>query len=133
MMFFGRYFPVARDTPQSIIEHLEEFRHRVLWAIAGFFLATVVGFWQQHRRLFLLMRPAGLTHLIALTVLQPMLVKFKVAPVFGLALAVPCWLRAEMLLVAAAMVGLDEPSLVLARWAFPGRELAPVTSEEHAG
>jgi len=257
MMFFWRYFPVARDTPQSIIEHLEEFRHRVLWAIAGFFLATVVGFWQQNRLLFLLMRPAGLTHLIALTVLEPMLVKFKVALVFGLVLAFPWlllqalmfvspaltkrearyvvpittlsvalsvvgvvfgylfvlplstrWLLAQagsvmsvqitalsyvsyatvflaviaftfqtplvvlaliglgvvsraqlrsqwrtvymtitvlaavitpdwspitMLLVAAAMVGLYELSLVLARWAFPGRELAPVTSEEHAG
>src|SRR5256712_7195689 len=97
MMFFWRYFPVARDTPQSIIEHLEEFRHRVLWAIAGFLLATVVGLRQQNRLLFLLMRPAGLTQLIALTVLEPMLVKFKVALVFGLVLAFP-WLLSQVLI-----------------------------------
>src|SRR3989442_3359492 len=103
MMFFWRYFPVARDTPQSIIEHLEEFRHRVLWAIAGFLLATVVGFWQQNRLLFLLMRPAGLTHLIALTVLEPMLVKFKVALVFGLVLAFPWLLLQALMFVSPAL------------------------------
>src|SRR5436309_14133360 len=103
MMFFWRYFPVARDTPQSIIEHLEEFRHRVLWAIAGFFLATVVGLWQQNRLLFLLMRPAGLTYLIALTVLEPMLVKFKVALVFGLVLEVTWLLLHAQLLVGPGL------------------------------
>ena len=257
MAFLWRYFPVAHDIPQSIVEHLEEFRRRVLWAVAGFLFATFVGLWQQNRLLLLLMRPAGLTHLIALTVLEPMLVKFKVAVVFGLILAFPWlllqalmfvspalterearyvvpitalslalsvvgvvfgylfvlppstrwllnqagsvmsveitalsyvsyatlflaalavtfqtplvvltliglrlisrsqlrrqwravymtitvlaavitpdWSPITMLLVAAAMAGLYELSLVLARWVFPGRELAPVAGEEHAG
>src|SRR5439155_3246318 len=48
------------------------------------------------------------------------------------AVITPDWSPITMLLVAAAMVGLYELSLVLARWAFPGRELAPVTREEHA-
>ena len=256
MAFLWRYIPVAHDIPQSIIEHLEEFRRRVLWAVAGFLIATVLGLWQQNRLLLLLMRPAGLTHLVALTVLEPMLVKFKVAVVFGLILAFPWlllqalmfvspalterearyvvpittlsvalsvvgvvfgylfvlppstrwllnqagsvmsvqitalsyvsyatlflaalavtfqtplvvltliglrltsraqlrrqwrtvymtitvlaavvtpdWSPITMLLVAAAMAGLYELSLVLARWVFPGRELAPVAGEEHA-
>src|SRR2546428_13911928 len=101
MMFFWRYFPVARDTPQSIIEHLEEFRHRVLWAIAGFLFATVGGFWQQNRLLFLLMRPAGLTHSIALTVLETTLVKFKVATVFGLGPAF-AWSLSQVLIVVSS-------------------------------
>src|SRR3989442_4793195 len=112
MMFFWRYFPVARDTPQSIIEHLEEFRHRVLWAIVGFFLATVVGLWQQNRLLFLLMRPAVLTHLIVLTLLGPMLVKFKVVLVFRLVLSVP-WLLLQVLnFVSPSVIQLGIPYAV---------------------
>src|SRR5256712_13475969 len=89
MAFLWRYIPVAHDIPQSIIEHLEEFRRRVLWAVAGFLIATVLGLGQQNRLLLLLMRPAGLTHLLALTVLEPQLVKFKEAVVFDLFLVLP--------------------------------------------
>ena len=49
------------------------------------------------------------------------------------AVITPDWSPITMLLVAAAMAGLYELSLVLARWVFPGRELAPVAGEEHAG
>src|SRR2546429_4712129 len=103
MAFLWRYFPVAHDIPQSIVEHLEEFRRRVLWAVAGFLFATFVGLWQQNRLLLLLMRPAGLTHLIALTVLEPMLVKFKVAVVFGLILAFPWLLLQALMFVSPAL------------------------------
>src|SRR3989454_9008122 len=103
MAFLWRYFPVAHDIPQSIVEHLEEFRRRVLWAVAGFLSATFVGLWQQNRLLLLLMRPAGLTHLIALTVLEPMLVKFKVALVFGLVLAFPWLLLQALMFVSPAL------------------------------
>src|SRR2546425_12482841 len=257
MAWLWRYLPVSRDIPQSIVVHLEDLRRRLLWGLAGFGLMLLIGLWQQDRLLELLMRPAGLTHLVALTVLEPLLVKFKVALVFGLVLAFP-WLLSQalifvspalterearyvvpittlslalsvvgvvfgylfvlppstrwllnqagsvmsveitalsyvsyatlflaalavtfqtplvvltliglrlisrsqlrrqwravymtitvlaavitpdwspitMLLVAAAMAGLYELSLVLARWVFPGRELAPVAGEEHAG
>ncbi len=103
MMFLWRYFPVAHDTPQSIIEHLEEFRRRVLWGIVGFLVATIFGLWQQNRLLFLLMRPAGLTHLLALTVLEPMLVKFKVAVVVGLIISFPWLLLQALLFVSPAL------------------------------
>src|SRR5256712_4747691 len=103
MAFLWRYFPVAHDIPQSIVEHLEEFRRRVLWAVAGLLFATFVGLWQQNRLLLLLMRPAGLTHLIALTVLEPMLVKFKVAVVFGLILAFPWLLLQALMFVSPAL------------------------------
>src|SRR2546426_5419645 len=103
MAFLWRYFPVAHDIPQLIVEHLEEFRRRVLWAVAGLLFATFVGLWQQNRLLLLLMRPAGLTHLIALTVLEPMLVKFKVAVVFGLILAFPWLLLQALMFVSPAL------------------------------
>src|SRR2546422_9002607 len=103
MAFLWRYFPVAHDIPQSIVEHLEEFRRRVLWAVAGFLFATFVGLWQQNRLLLLLMRPAGLTHLIALTVLEPMLVTFEVAVVFGLILAFPWLLLQALMFVSPAL------------------------------
>ncbi len=103
MAFLWRYIPVAHDIPQSIVEHLEEFRRRVLWAVAGFLVATFLGLWQQNRLLLLLMRPAGLTHLLALTVLEPMLVKFKVAVIFGLILSFPWLLLQALMFVSPAL------------------------------
>src|SRR2546428_11315145 len=99
MAFLWRYFPVAHDIPQSIVEHLEEFRRRVLWAVAGFLFATFVGLWQQNRLLLLLMRPAGVTTLVPLAVLAPTLVEVQANGVFWLAPALP-WV-----LLQAVMVG----------------------------
>ncbi len=103
MAWFWRYLPVGFDAPQSIVGHLEELRRRLLWAIAGFLFTLLVGLWQQSRLLELLMRPAGLTHLVALTVLEPLLVKFKVAFVFGLVMAFPWFLLQALLFVSPAL------------------------------
>jgi sec-independent protein translocase protein TatC len=103
MAWFWRYLPVGLDAPQSLVGHLEDLRRRLLWAIAGFIVALLIGLWQQNRLLELLMRPAGLTHLVALTVLEPLLVKFKVALVFGLVVAFPWFLLQALLFVTPAL------------------------------
>ncbi len=112
MAWLWRYLPVSRDIPQSIVVHLEDLRHRLLWGLAGFGLMLMIGLWQQDRLLELLMRPAGLTHLIALTVLEPLLVKFRVAFVFGLVSAFP-WLLLQALLFVSPALSKREARYVL--------------------
>ncbi len=103
MAWIWHYLPVGSDLPQSIIEHLEELRRRILFGAAGFLLTTILGLTLQNRLLLLLMRPAGLTHLVALTVLEPMLVKFKVALVFGLVASFPWVLLQALIFVSPAL------------------------------
>lgn len=112
MAWLWRYLPVARDIPQSIVVHLEDLRRRLLWGLAGFGVMLLIGLWQQDRLLELLMRPAGLTHLVALTVLEPLLVKFKVAFVFGLVMAFP-WLLLQGLLFVSPALSQREARYVL--------------------
>src|SRR5713226_111224 len=112
MAWLWRYLPVSRDIPQSIVVHLEDLRRRLLWGLAGFGIMLLIGLWQQDRLLELLMRPAGLTHLVALTVLEPLLVKFKVAFVFGLVMAFP-WLLLQALLFVSPALNQREARFVL--------------------
>jgi sec-independent protein translocase protein TatC len=49
------------------------------------------------------MQPVGLTHLTALTVLEPLMVKFKLAFVFGLVVTFPWLLLQTLLFVAPAL------------------------------
>jgi sec-independent protein translocase protein TatC len=112
MAWLLRYLPVARDAPQSIVVHLEELRRRLLWALAGFGVALLIGLWQQDRLLALLMQPAGITHLVALTVLEPLLVKFKIALVFGLVMAFP-WLLLQALVFVSPALSQREARYVL--------------------
>lgn len=112
MAWLWRYLPVARDVPQSVLVHLEELRRRLLWGLAGFVVTLLIGLSQQDRLLALLMRPAGITHLVALTVLEPLLVKFRVAFVFGLVMAFP-WLLLQALMFVSPALSQREARYVL--------------------
>ena len=96
----------------TLVEHLEDLRKRILLAVLGLALTTVIGIWQYDRLLALLMRPAGLSHLTALTVLEPLLVRFKLAFVFGLVAAFP-WLLLQALLFVAPALSPREGQYVL--------------------
>lgn len=98
-----RRFPVGEDRPATIIEHLEELRRRIFYAAGGLVVFTTVGLAFADRLLALLMRPAGLTHLTALTVLEPLMVKFKLALVFGLVIAFPWLLLQALLFISPAL------------------------------
>jgi sec-independent protein translocase protein TatC len=102
-MRIARRWLVRRDESMPLLDHLEELRRRLLWAVAGWGAAFAVGLALQDRLLAVLLRPAGLTHLVALTVLEPLLVKFKLALVFGLIAAFPWLLLQGLLFVAPAL------------------------------
>lgn len=77
------------DRPMTWIEHLEEFRARLMWALFAVAIGTVVCLAFADPLLRVLLRPAGDIKLHALGMLEPFLVKFKVAVTGGVALAMP--------------------------------------------
>ena len=73
----------------TLVEHLEELRQRLQYAVLGLLVATGVGLFFVDRLLAILLRPAGHVKLTTLTVLEPFLVKVKVAFLFGFAVSMP--------------------------------------------
>ncbi len=112
MLNMLRYLASGQAHAMTLVEHLEELRRRLLFAVAGLIVTTAVGLWQQQHLLAILMRPAGLSHLIALTVLEPLLVKFKLGFVFGVVLAFP-WLLLQVLLFVSPGLTERETRFVL--------------------
>lgn len=84
-----------RDKPMTLIEHLEELRVRLTRAVIGLLAATLLGFLFVDQLLALLLRPTGHMKLTTLTVLEPFLVKVKIAFLFGLAVSMP-WLMYQV-------------------------------------
>ncbi len=121
-MFWLRYLPVGADRAMSLVEHLEDLRRRIFYAAAGLLITFFVGLWQQDRLLYLLMQPAHLKQLLALTILEPLLVKFKLALVFGLVLSIPWILYQTLLFVAPALTARE------ARYVIPITVLSLVLS-----
>lgn len=84
-----------REAP--LMEHLEELRNRLIWAIVSWAVMTVVAFTFRVQILEALRRPldaynAGASlkaELIVLNITEPFLTAFKVAAFGGLALALP--------------------------------------------
>jgi sec-independent protein translocase protein TatC len=78
-----------RDRHMTLVEHLDELRQRLQYAVLGLLVATGVGLLFVDTLLAILLRPAGNVKLTTLTVLEPFLVKVKVAFLFGLAVSMP--------------------------------------------
>jgi sec-independent protein translocase protein TatC len=84
-----------RDRHMTLVEHLEELRQRLQYAILGLLVASGVGLIFVDEMLRFLLRPAGNVKLTTLTVLEPFLVKVKVAFLFGLAVSMP-WIMYQI-------------------------------------
>jgi sec-independent protein translocase protein TatC len=84
-----------RDKHMTLVEHLEELRQRLQYAVLGLLVTTGVGLVYVDALLRILLRPAGDVKLTTLTVLEPFLVKVKVAFLFGFALSMP-WIMYQL-------------------------------------
>lgn len=84
-----------RDKEMTLIEHLEELRQRLRYALVGLLLGSGVGLVFVDPLLHLLLRPAGDKQLTTLTVIEPFLVKMKVAFLFGIAVSMP-WIMYQV-------------------------------------
>jgi sec-independent protein translocase protein TatC len=79
----------TRDKEMTLFEHLEELRQRLTYSVIGLLVASGVGLVFVDRLLEILLRPTGSMKLTTLTVLEPFLVKMKIAFLFGFAVSMP--------------------------------------------
>jgi sec-independent protein translocase protein TatC len=84
-----------RDKHMTLVEHLEELRQRLQYAVLGLLVATGGGLFFVDTLLRVLLHPAGDVKLTTLTVMEPFLVKIKVAFLFGLAVSMP-WIMYQI-------------------------------------
>jgi len=85
----------TRDKEMTLVEHLEELRQRLTYAIVGLLAASGIGLIFVDTLLHLLLRPLGGIKLTTLTVLEPFLVKMKISFLFGIAISMP-WVVYQM-------------------------------------
>lgn len=81
---------VVVDPPRPLLEHLDELRTRLISALSGWGLATVVAYALYPRLLPLLIRPP-LTQLVYTSPVEPFFAQLKVSFVLGVILSFP-WL-----------------------------------------
>lgn len=88
----------------SVLEHLGELRKRILWALAGILLFSVVGYWIVDKVFaFLALSVDGESALIFTTVGGAFDLRLKMACVLGFVLASPWWLLQIWLYIAPAL------------------------------
>lgn len=73
----------------TILDHLREFRNRLVWAFAALLVATVASFTFTKPLLIFLAKPVGQEKLILLGPTEGVVIYFKIAIICGLALAMP--------------------------------------------
>jgi sec-independent protein translocase protein TatC len=101
-----------RDKQMTLVEHLEELRQRLMYSILGLLIASGLGLAFVDRLLALLLRPAGNMKLTTLTVLEPFLVKMKVAFLFGFAVSMPWILYQMFAFVAPALTDAERRRVI---------------------
>jgi sec-independent protein translocase protein TatC len=77
------------DRPMTIIEHLEELRRRLLWAIAALGAGTVVGFLFVDRVLDFLIHVMGVERVVFFAPTEALFIRLKIAVFIGVFVGLP--------------------------------------------
>ena len=106
---------LAREDEATLVEHLEELRQRILFALAAVAVATAVAFVFHDRILDLLARPLpdAHRHLTALGVTEPFTVSLAVSVYAGILLALPVLLWNAWSFFAPALDSAAERRILL--------------------
>jgi sec-independent protein translocase protein TatC len=94
------------DSPMTFLEHLEEFRTRILIAVAAILVATAVAFFLSQNLLNILLLPANGMKLNAFGIMDGFMIKWRIALYTGITIAFPVWAYELYCFVSPAM----EPS-----------------------
>jgi len=105
---------MAVDRPMTIIEHLQELRRRLLWAVVALAAATAICYAFVDRLLSFLIRPVGRVIFVGVT--EAFFVRLKLALLAGVFLSLPVLLYQVWAFVA---VGLTPTERRYALWLLP--------------
>jgi sec-independent protein translocase protein TatC len=88
----------------SFLEHLEEFRTRIIIAVAAILVATLVAFFLSQPLLNILLMPAGEMKLNDFDIMDGFMIKWRIALYTGITIAFPVWAYELYSFVAPAML-----------------------------
>ncbi len=91
------------DVRMSFLQHIAEFRQRLLVCAVAVTLTGAVGYYFSLKLLKILTIPAGKTQLVYLSPLEPFMVKFKIAVFSGIVMSLPLLLYEILMFVAPAL------------------------------
>lgn len=91
------------DVRMSFLQHIAEFRQRLLVCAVAVTLTGAVGYYFSLKLLKILTIPAGKTQLVYLSPLEPFMVKFKIAVFSGIVMSLPILLYEILMFVAPAL------------------------------
>ncbi len=94
----------STDKPMTFLEHLEEFRTRIIIAAAAILVATLVAFFLSQPLLNILLMPAGEMKLNAFGIMDGFMIKLRLALYTGITIAFPVWAYELYSFVAPAML-----------------------------
>jgi sec-independent protein translocase protein TatC len=92
------------DSPMTFLEHLEEFRTRILIAAAAILIATAVAFFLSQPLLNVLLMPAGEMKLNAFDIMDGFMIKWRIALYTGITIAFPVWAYEIYSFIAPALL-----------------------------
>jgi sec-independent protein translocase protein TatC len=82
---------VADEKPMTIIEHLEELRHRIIVSVLAILVATAIAFFLSDTILKILLLPSRGLQLNAFSIMDGFMIKWRIALYSGIVVAFPIW------------------------------------------
>ena len=105
---------MSQEKRLSIIEHLEEFRSRLIIALVAILVTTSLAYFFADTILFALTMPAGNLKLNAPSPMDGFMIRFRVALYGGIALAAPVWIYQVLKFLEPGLLPREK------RWIIPG-------------
>ena len=82
---------MADEKPMTIIDHLEELRHRIIVSALAILIATAAAFFLSNGILQILLLPSGGLQLNAFSLMDGFMIKWRISLYTGIVVAFPVW------------------------------------------
>jgi sec-independent protein translocase protein TatC len=82
---------VADEKSMSLVDHLEELRHRIIISAAAILIATAAAFFLSNGILQILLLPSGGLQLNAFSLMDGFMIKWRISLYTGIVVAFPVW------------------------------------------
>jgi sec-independent protein translocase protein TatC len=107
---------VADVKPMTLIEHLEELRHRIIVSALAILAATVVAFFLSDFLLGVLLLPSRGLQLNAFSLMDGFMIKWRIALYTGIVVAFPVWAYELFRFVGPGMTEREQHAIFPTLW-----------------
>src|SRR5512138_2252966 len=100
----------------TLIEHLEEMRHRIIISALAILGATALAFFLSDTILKILLLPSGGLHLNAFSIMDGFMIKWRVALYTGLVVSFPIWAYQVYRFIAPGLTDREQKAIFPTLW-----------------